>query len=82
MSHDGIHGTETEKRAILADMGEAKVRRSLDQGVLVWQLHALALQWLDELETKKDIPDAAPEGQVASDDLGQHSGDGEVGTSG
>ena len=48
---EGTMSTEAEKRALLEDMGEAKVRRSLDQGVLVWQLHALALQWLDELET-------------------------------
>ena len=54
-----IHG---DSRQLLEAMGEAKVRRAMDQGALVWHLHQPALVWLDEIDAKKEKADAAAQG--------------------
>ena len=56
---EAIHGNH---RARLEAMGAVKVRMAMDQGILVWHLHEPALEWLAELEAKKEKPDASTQG--------------------
>ncbi|MDR3534025.1 MAG: hypothetical protein P4L90_26095 [Rhodopila sp.] len=45
--------TDEEKRAVLEEMGEGRVRSALANGMLVWHLVNIAQQWLEEIDSKR-----------------------------